>query len=710
MHRADVLFSHMTNNQVQIQMFIINTLMKRFIHSMSRKHLIYVFLLAVIGFSSCKDQVDDSDMYTFTGETAYSFCQDNPDYTNFAYILSRVKLSKKSDSELSQLLSARGNFTVFAPTNDAIQHYLDSIYETPNFDITQITDSVADYIARNSIIDCENDEAYQTTDFFEGALEKTNMDDRYITIEFDTTANGKLVTKVNTRSRIIQGDIEVTNGYIHGIDAVLQLSRATLPSLIQEANNLYIFNEILKRTGWADSMKKVRDEDYELNHEEWGRDLNGNPSIKNPEHRYSGYTAFVETDSIFHEQWGIPMPVTENGILQNTDEIMQAITAKCQQAYPDATNSDLKSQDNAVNRFVAYHLISTRIPWDKLVFHHVEMGYAYAIPDQLSINCYEYYETMGKNRWLIKLTEGKSTDGKRINRKSTYDLDNYNELDVTIPGTLIKSTNGSNLTNSINGFYYPIDSVLVYSNYVPGIVLNERLRWDTSSLLSELITNGYRGISSSGQFPFPNGYFERLEFSNESRCVYLPYQAGASQSNYQADEMNIRGQYDLIFRLPPVPNEGTYELRVSAPCNTGFGMAQFYFGSNKDNLMPVGLPVDLRVDPAGPVIGYEADTKDTEHNEQNDKDMRNRGYMKPPKHDGVAKGGAAVTEDCRNTTSYRANVRLRKIVWTGNVKPTDVLYIRMKSLLENTNACFLLDLIEWCPKQVYNSAEGEDKW
>ena len=174
--------------------------------------------------------------------------------------------------------------------------------------------------------------------------------------------------------------------------------------------------------------------------------------------------------------------------------------------------------------------------------------------------------------------------------------------------------------------------------------------------------------------------------------------------------MNIRGQYDLIFRLPPVPNEGTYELRVSAPCNTGFGMAQFYFGSNKDNLMPVGLPVDLRVDPAGPVIGYEADTKDTEHNEQNDKDMRNRGYMKPPKHDGVAKGGAAVTEDCRNTTSYRANVRLRKIVWTGNVKPTDVLYIRMKSLLENTNACFLLDLIEWCPKQVYNSAEGEDKW
>ena len=684
--------------------------MKRLTLLTSRKHLLLMFLAIILGFSSCADKVDESDMYTFTGETAYSYCQNNEDYTDFAYILSRVKLSSKSESELSQLLSARGNFTIFAPTNDAIQHYLDSIYETTNFDITQVSDSIAEYIARNSIIDNENDNAYQTTDFQEGALEKTNMDDRYITIEFDTTTNGKLVTIVNTRSRIIQGDVEVSNGYIHGIDAVLQLSRATLPALIQEADNLHIFNELLTRTGWADSMQKIRDEDYELNHEEWGRDLSGNPSIKNPEHRYFGYTAFVETDSIFHEQWGIPMPVLTNGILQNTNEIMNAIEAKCQQAYPNAKSDDWKSQDNAVNQFVSYHLISTRIPWDKLVFHHVEMGYAYAMPEQLSINCFEYYETMGNQRRLMKLTEGISTEGKRINRQSEYDLTNYSETQVNVPGTLINSTNGKNLTNSINGFYYPVDSVLVYANYVPGYVLNERLRWDVSSLMSELITNGYRGISSSGQFPFPLGYFERLNFSSESRCVYLPYQAGASQSNYQADEFNIRGQYDLTLRLPPVPNEGTYELRVSAPCNTGFGMAQFYFGSNKDNLMPVGLPVDLRVDPAGPVIGYEADTQDDDHNEQNDKDMRNRGYIKPPKHDGVAKGGAAVTEDCRNTTTYRINVRLRKIVWTGTVKPSDVLYIRMKSLLENTNACFLLDLVEWCPKHVYNGAIPEDKW
>ena len=67
-----------------------------------------------------------------------------------------MKLSKRSESTIAQLLSARGNYTVFAPTNDAVQHYLDSVYQTTDYDITQIPDSVADYIARNAIIDCED--------------------------------------------------------------------------------------------------------------------------------------------------------------------------------------------------------------------------------------------------------------------------------------------------------------------------------------------------------------------------------------------------------------------------------------------------------------------------------------------------------------------------------------------------------------------------
>ena len=171
-------------------------------------------------------------------------------------------------------------------------------------------------------------------------------------------------------------------------------------------------------------------------------------------------------------------------------------------------------------------------------------------------------------------------------------------------------------------------------------MLNERLRWDFNELFAEMATNGYRRPADNTWIPFPRGYLANLEVSEESRIVYLPYFNTASQSNYQADEINVRGQYDLTFLLPPVPNEGTYELRICAPSNTGFGMAQIYFGTDKLNLQPVGLPIDLRIPPTNPNIGWEQDTEDIEHNNENDKIMRNHGYMKPPRHDGIWNGGS----------------------------------------------------------------------
>ena len=150
------------------------------------KKSLFVLALLTVGtsFYSCKDDVDESDLYTFKGSTIISFLEESENYTDFAYVCSKVKLSKKSESNIAQLLSTRGNYTVFAPTNEALHAYLDSIYVTPNYDITQIPDSTAEYIVRNAIIDNGNSDAYLTTDFLVGALGKTNMNDRYITISY----------------------------------------------------------------------------------------------------------------------------------------------------------------------------------------------------------------------------------------------------------------------------------------------------------------------------------------------------------------------------------------------------------------------------------------------------------------------------------------------------------------------------------------------
>ncbi len=90
--------------------------------------------------------------------------------------------------------------------------------------------------------------------------------------------------------------------------------------------------------------------------------------------------------------------------------------------------------------------------------------------------------------------------------------------------------------------------------------------------------------------------------------------------------------------------------------------------------------------------------------------MRNHGYMKPPYQDGIKKGGNVITESMRNTTTYANNLRLRKIVTQTTFRPDEVWYLRVKSVLENTDLAFLLDYIEFAPKWVYSGPEAEDIW
>lgn len=685
---------------------------------MKKPHLLTflsLILLGFVAFGSCKDEVDQSDMYVFTGKTVTSFLDENPDdYSNFTYILKQVKLSPKSSSTVYDLLSARGNYTIFVPDNKAVQSYLDSIYQQTDYDITLLPDSMAEYIVRNSIIDNKQQNAYLSSDFFTGALETTNMNDRYITISFDTLPGGQTATLVNEKSRITHLDIEVSNGVLHRINHVLELSSATLPALLASTENTKIFSYLLDVTAWTDSMQRYRDDYYEYNRPETIKD-GDNKSIKTPEHRYYGYTAFVETDEVFHEKWGIDMPiVSDNGIVTNYATILQQIEKKCKEYY-SGTDTDLRSQDNPVNQFVSYHLIKARIPLDKLVIHYAEMGYSFNNPTNLTIDCFEYYETMGKQRRLIKLTEGKQTEGKRINRYvSKRNLETYEEEFVPIPGILIGESNEGRNLNALNGFYYPIDDILLYTDDVVNKVLNERIRFDISSIIPELITNGYRrlmsGANSNGT-AFPSSYFEDFKYDHSVMC-YKYYDGYATTwPDYQGDEHNITGQYDFTFKLPPVPFEGTWEIRWAVPTFDNRGMAQFYFGENPNNLKAIGLPVDLRLNPSNPAIAWEADDpNDEEHNNENDKIMRNHGYMKPPMHDGITRGGT-VTESLRNTESYRQYLRLRKIIYTGTLSPGKSYYLRCKSVLENVSTQFVMDWVEYAPKNVYaNDLVPEDKW
>ena len=87
--------------------------------------LFTLILSAIAMVIGCTEEVDESNRYVFKDQTIISYLEKHPDtYSEYLEVLKNTPVSEISQSSLYQLLSARGNYTVFAPTNEAMQQYL----------------------------------------------------------------------------------------------------------------------------------------------------------------------------------------------------------------------------------------------------------------------------------------------------------------------------------------------------------------------------------------------------------------------------------------------------------------------------------------------------------------------------------------------------------------------------------------------------------
>lgn len=680
-----------------------NCLMKTITRYFTSVFCMWAMFTCLSTMVSCSDDVDDSNLYVFDGSTVTDLVKEAPDLGYYYSLLKKARSGKKG-STMDHLLETRGNYTVFAPTNDAVQHFVDSIYETTGYNVDEVPDSLAQQIVFNSIIDTDMQEGYSTVGFREGAFDYKTMADRFATVSFaagDTTGRARIF--INAFSEIIRPDNEAGNGWLHVVNRVVMPYASSLPDLIAGQDNLQIFGHLLFVTSWRDSLNEYRDEEYE---EQVKPEYGYSPSWTGiyPQHRYLGYTAFVETDSLLCSRWGITIK-RENGNIVNWSEIMERVNEACRTYYPLATSNDLTSPDNAVNQFVGYHLIRGALSYNKLVIHYNETGYSLSNPDRFGINKMQYYESLGKNNRIVKITEGEHTEGKRINRYvSEYDWDTYEEIDVPRKGILVYPDNGSRDIQALNGFYYIIDDVLVYDNDVPGKVLNERMRWDALSFQPELFTNGLRALPNQNFYFIPCGYLSGISFNEETCLVIHQVYAAVGCRAYEQDEPIFEGPYDVTYRLPLVPNDGTYELRIAVGNGSTCGMMQVYFGTDKNNLTAIGLPLDMRYEENTPWIQYFLDTDDRYENSRLERNMRNHDVMKG--------------SNCYGDFSYSATVggrnsgfglhKLRHIIYRGSVVGNTRYYLRFKNVLDNPTAHLDIDYIEWVPKSVYDGVTPED--
>lgn len=645
--------------------------------------------------TACVDSIDTDNRYTFTGNTVASFLQQHEDvYSDFIYILDQ--------GGMFNLLKAYGTFTCFAPTNEAIERYLteqDSIYRqsllpgskkiiwtgitSPRLE--ELSDSMCSVIARTHILP----ECYLTTEMDGDVVPTKNLNDRYLTMSYGVDENVHGILYVNG-AEIVGSDTKVENGVVHCISRVLNPSSNTLPSQIENMKFLSIFSEALEKTGFADKLQDYKDFSYSSGNSYAGNyDGNGNSSC--PPSRYYGFTAFVESDEVFHKE----------GIYTIED-----LSQRCQEWYPEATNPDFYSKDNALNRFIAYHLVNKKLLYSRLVCHNLSLnGYNSEVNLVRRSDRIEYYETMQGT--LLKVTRplshGAYQSDVLINyhRNLTNDVDKYNSIagksntpvNIRIYDPVKLSADAAAYPGytqeALNGTILCIDHILRYDEEVmSGQVLNEIMRFDFSSLVPEFTNNGVRwcsrgkaGILNTNEFYIPKGYGSNLVYNTEeTRLYYLC--PNETWHNYQGDEMMGLGAFDFKYKMPAVP-EGTYEIRMGYSANNNRHVVQFYVDDEV-----TGIPVDLRILLSDPAIGYVSDANTEDDGIANDKAMKNRGYVKGP-----------TTYYYNGSTLARNdNSVVRKVVTTKYLGKGDH-WIRFKNVKEDDDgkAQFMHDYLEIVP-------------
>ena len=664
--------------------------------------------------NSCTEKIDESNLYTFTGETIEDYLVNrNDQFSDFNYVLKRTGYDK--------ILSAYGTYTCFAPTNEAMQKYINNLYEDmsnkelPHNGMTEkslegLTDSLCRDIALFHLLYSE----VMGVDLGNGMTMNTMLG-RDINSSIDSIS-GAIV--LNDNSMITVMDNELENGVLHVVDNVITRSNNLISGEMEKHEEFSIFYQALTLTGLADSLNEKARNDIQMPAKVGtGK---GSGKIYIPEECIVGYTIFAETDDVLQE----------HGINNVNDLIEYANKTYEHCADADgwydyyrnhgikvSTDNDYQKSNNALNMFVRYHILRYIVPYTKLVYSYNETS---------RVPLYEYYETMlpytlfkvirsgGKlyiNRWV---TNNTLTDRVAEMASTTISI-------VKNEGISLQRNN----TQALNGYIHGISDMLAYEEFVPRGVLNERLRFDDLSLLPEVMSNKLRQMQPSevrailgeasgtafggnGNMRIPRNYSNNLVVYNgdNTEIYYLPGQ-DCNWPNYQGDEILCMGAYDFAFRLPPVP-DGTYELRMGYTANGNRGMVQFYLGrsSSLTSMKALDIPLDMRKVPVdnpdgspdtNSGTGWCLYTKTDDMGVESDANMHNMGWMRGPLYYARGKGGSLLA---------RADTQdLRRIITKMQFEQGEY-WLRFKTVLpDNTSTEFHLDYIELCPESVYNNSQ-----
>ncbi len=631
--------------------------------------------VGVMCMASCSEEPDGSNLFSTDEKTIAQLIQERPELSAFYRILEKGGFDK--------YMGTYGEYTCFAPLNEGVSSYLDSLYNDESYLISKaklkhngitedagwnsldvmakvelMSDSLCDDIARFHL---SGEEHLQVDLDGSGTTWTTMKVGRSIRVgSFDENAYNKDyegLTSLNDISAILDGDIEATNGVLHVCSNVIPRSdRTTDDQLrVEGEKGLKIFYEALEATGYTDTLliEKKYNEDgtaktYDMGNNHNDRD--GNP-LYYPKECLVKWTVFAETDEAFRAAG-----------INSFDDLKQ----KCIEWYGNcgawydyigekgikiSTGDDYTNKFNVVNMFVAYHILRAGMPVDRIVYEYTpsnaNWNFCFGYEPQ------EYFETLLPNTLLkVWQTNPKTTKNLWINRYmtnntltsklGTFGMPGDGDHDLIFAGVPIDRNSS---VETLNGYIHRIGGILKYDQNAKD-ALHERLRLDSSTFLYELINNGLRGATPTevstlngggdgNRAAFENTFFDNIVCYNPGTLLRFNVQGAWRAHN--ADQFQGWDVYDFAIKLPHVPT-GDYELRIIYPPMARGGLMQFYLGNTpkQSDMVAIGIPFDACANPyEDATIGYEdlinrADDETSDCGVESDQRMHVRGYMRAP--------------------------------------------------------------------------------
>lgn len=201
------------------------------------RHILGIACMLILLISACRKE---NIIYTTTADVnILGYLDENPEqFSEFRKVLTLTKTAP--------FLGAYGEYTVFAPTNEAVSRYLQEkgLSAVEQLGEQQLMDMVKYHILQDTIA---------TTAFTDGKLPRLTMYGQYL-ITGVSAAEGAAKYTVNRTSNIVGANIRTGNGIIHSIDKILEPASKTLAEMVSTDARFSIFSQVLKETGFYDSL------------------------------------------------------------------------------------------------------------------------------------------------------------------------------------------------------------------------------------------------------------------------------------------------------------------------------------------------------------------------------------------------------------------------------------------------------------------------